>query len=119
MKDLLAMLFSIALLASQATFVTGAGDFEIRTAAAPSCCCNCRHCNGRCCCANQNGPDSSHSTPAVPARGVSQHDWQLLAAMTVEPVQQAARKPLTFSAPVRSDFSVSAPLYQRHCSYIL
>jgi hypothetical protein len=116
MKGWLAMLFSVALIVSQAAFVPGAGDSGGQGAGAPVCCGHCQRCKGRCCVGN-HGLESPRSTPAVPSQGGSQNDWQLSTPAAVRLFAQATTQSLAFSSPFFVPPSVAAPLYQRNCSY--
>jgi len=118
-KRLLAFVFGIALILSQAALLTGAGDLGNAQVSTPKCCGHCQHCDGRCC-MSRNNPDSSRSIPAVPSRGVSQNEWQVLAAVIVARFPpQTAPEPRPFSSLSVSCRSVASPLYQRDCSYII
>jgi hypothetical protein len=116
MKGWIAMLFSVALIVSQAAFMPGAGDVGSQSAGVPVCCVHCQHCKGRCCVGN-HGTESPRSTPAIPSQRGSQNDWQFLASAAVQLFTQATAESLTFSAPFFVPPSVAAPLYQRNCSY--
>jgi hypothetical protein len=118
-KGLLAIVFSVALLLSQTAFMTGAGDLGSQGGTIPKCCCHCQNCKGGACCLAKNGPGSSHPVPAVPSHGVSQNDWQIVAAITVHFLPQATAKPLACSSSFQFCPSVTAPLYQRNCSYLI
>ncbi|HEY3863062.1 MAG TPA: hypothetical protein VGO59_14365 [Verrucomicrobiae bacterium] len=113
MKGLLAILFSAALIVSQAAFLPSG-----QAASVQKCCGHCNCCKGDPCCTG--APDSRHPAPAVPARGVSQNDLQVLAAVVAAPfpprppLVQRPISSLSFSFP-----AAAPPLYQRHCSYII
>lgn len=118
-KGLLATIFSVALILSQAAFMLGAQETGYHKAAVPKCCVHCEMCKGRCCCAGKNDSTPNQPSPAVPSHSLSQIDWQFLPALVID--VSANAKPdslplfsLTFCYP-----SVAAPLYQRNCSYII
>jgi hypothetical protein len=118
MKKLLAMLFSVALIVVQAAFMSGAAEFGPQKATIPKCCGHCGHCKDKCCVA-QNGSDAPLSLPAVPSQSITQIDWQLLTAGAGEfSAQTLAESPTIFSR-ISSHPSVTAPLYQRNCSYLI
>jgi hypothetical protein len=119
-KSLLAVTIAFALIFSQTASLLGAVPSGNGTVA-PKCCGHCSHCKGGACCAANGNPSSNQSAPAVPAHGLSQNDWQLVAA-AVAVLQHSGRTDFE-SLPQFSICSplqpLAAPLYQRNCSYLI
>jgi hypothetical protein len=118
MKGLLAIFFSFSLILSQAAFVPDAGNRGGPGDSAPKCCGHCTGCKGKCCIA-RNDSAPRDPAPAVPSHGVSQNDWQVLAAIKVQFLAQEPVRSLTISSQISANPSFSAPVYQRNCSYLI
>ena len=117
MKGLLALIFSVALIVSQAAFMTETGDFSSQKSETAKCCGHCGNCKGRPCCAAKKDPASHQPAPAVPAHGLSQNDWQLVAAIVLHISPQPPRSITKFFVSLLPrQLPPAAPLYQRHCS---
>jgi hypothetical protein len=118
MKSLFAILFSFALIVSQAAVISGSADLAGQGAGKPKCCGHCKCCGGQCCKAN-TGSDSHQPAPAVPSHQVSQNDWQLLVAISVQILPQTPADSAVFFSQSSILPSVTTPLYQRNCSYLI
>jgi len=119
MRSLLATLFSVVLIASQAASVNGPGDLGSQRASTPKCCEHCGPCKGRCCCGSNDNSGPRHPTPAVPSRGSSQNDLQTLVSMSLHLLSQSTAETTIVRASIFVPPSVAVPLYQRNCSYLI
>jgi hypothetical protein len=115
-KSLLAMIFSVALILSQAVGSQNPGNQRPEV---PKCCGHCEMCRGQCCCAGKNDSTPTQAPPAVPAHSLSQIDWQFSPSIVINISAEAQPESLPFRAFSFSYPSVAAPLYQRNCSYII
>jgi len=118
-KGLIAILFGVALVVSQAAFVTESGGVGNQPAGTPACCGHCGRCRGQSCCTCKNDPRSHPPAPAVPAHGVSQNDLQLFAAVAIDTPAPTVAQSVASSSSDTFRLAVSAPLYQRDCSYLI
>lgn len=119
MRSLLAILFSLALIATQAASVKGPGESGNQQAAASKCCGHCGPCKSASCCVAKNDSSRSQPAPAVPAPGHSQNDLQILVSVTLQLQPQSATVELPVPALSFVCASYAAPLYQRNCSYLI
>jgi hypothetical protein len=119
MKSLLAMLFSVVLILSQAACINGARDFAGQKASVPKCCGHCAACKGKCCCVGNNDSGSRQPAPAVPSHGFSQNDLQFVSAVSIQLSPLAKTRAVTFASSFLVGPSFAAPLYQRNCCYII
>ena len=119
-KGLLAILFSVLLVVSQATAsLNGPLDLGKHKANTPKCCRPCGSCKGSDCCVGNNNPDSQQPLPAVPAHTTAQIDLQALTFASLLAWEQSPAKSARVPASVLLQSSVAAPLYQRNCSYLI
>jgi hypothetical protein len=119
-KGLLAILFSVALIVSQAASVNAPVDLGSRQQASTAKCCgHCGPCKSRACCLGNNSSGSKQPTPAVATHGASQNDFQLLASVSLPVWGQNSTESDLMPASFVVPSSVAAPLYQRNCSYLI
>ena len=117
MKSAFAMLFSLVLIATQTAFMVEGPGSASAPGDAKRCACERSRCE-KPCCVSQGAP-APLSLPTLPARAVSQPDWQLSVAAQAAPDLAA----LQFTPRLPFDSSVlsmsAIPLYRRNCSYLI
>jgi len=119
-KGLLAILFSVTLIVSQAASIDGSGGLgNQQQASASKCCGHCSPCKSRPCCVQNNNSDSQQPISAVATRGASQNDLQILTSVALLVWQQNPTESVTVPAAFLVRSSIAAPLYQRNCSYLI
>lgn len=119
MRSLLAILFSVVLILSQAASVHGAGESNDQKASAAKCCGHCGPCKGGHCCAGNKSSDPRQPAPAVPSQGFSPNDLQVLVCVSLQFLPQISTEPAMVPSSRLAPPSVAAPLYQRDCSYLI
>jgi hypothetical protein len=119
-KGLLAILFSVALVVSQApASLNGPLVPGKHQAAARKCCGECGPCKGSSCCVAKNDSDSQPPLSAVPTPNASQIDLQALTFASLLAWEQTPAESVIAPVSVLVPPSVAAPLYQRNCSYLI
>src|ERR1700753_3078928 len=118
MKRLFAILFSFALILSQAAFLPLTENSVISKTSVPKCCGLCTG-SGAKCCISRDGTAPRDPSPAIPSHEISQNDWQLLVPITVQFLPQISDNSLIFFSQNSVAPSFSAPVYQRNCSYLI
>ena len=112
MKNLLTILFSLALLGTQSFSIVGAA------AAKPVSKCACDKCETSCC-KKKASPDSQPA-PFAPVRTTAQTEWQFLAAVLSQlvawPAAAASEISFRFLPPSPA---AAVPLYQWTCSFLI
>jgi len=110
LKTTFAVLFSVLLIATQTVFTAKVAADKTKAS-----CCSERAC---CCATPENSVPASQ--PAAPTRTISQTDWQTLAALAQQILQQpilATQKISPAHFPLSSVSAVS--LYERDCSFLI
>jgi hypothetical protein len=112
MRTALAIVFSALLVVAQS--VTTTEPVSCLTGVAKCCCSDC---TTSCCTPNPNPPQSQTPTPA---RAVSQNQLPSVAPVCEPllsfPTERAMAPPCSFRTAITLS---DAPLYQRHCAYLI